>query len=120
MPSSTSYFMLAFALGVACLASSGCGSVQTDGGPDSPRGVLELPPPRGEQEWATLWDDLASEDAARAYRALCRLALHPRESVPFLKARLRPASPDDSRAVARLVVALDDESFDEREKAQKR
>jgi hypothetical protein len=109
--------LLAVTLGCGCLLSGGCGFTQPT---DSPRGVLELTAPRGEQEWESLWDDLASDDAARGYRALCRLALHPQESVPFLRNRLHPASPEDSREVARLIAALDADSFQEREQAQKR
>jgi hypothetical protein len=88
-------------------------------GPDEgaavkPEGVS---PERGE-DLAALWDDLAA-DAPRAYRAIAGLTQRPGESVPFLKARLRPAADPDAAEVARLIAALDAEDFAEREQAHR-
>jgi WD40 repeat protein len=66
----------------------------------------------------TLWGDLASEDAEKAHRAVWTLSAMPKESVDFLKERLLPQQPDPAR-LKRLLAALDDDDFDEREKAQK-
>ena len=77
------------------------------------------PKPPNPKELSALWTDLADADAARAYRALCRLANHPGLSVPFLRTRLRPVPPLDAKVIARLLDALDHDDFDEREKAQK-
>jgi WD40 repeat protein len=41
------------------------------------------------------WEDLRSEDAAAAYRAVRALAADPVRSVPFLARRLRPTEPPD-------------------------
>jgi hypothetical protein len=71
------------------------------------------------KELEVLWADLAEADAARAYQAICRLAMHPDVSAPFLRVRLRPARPVAEKTIARLVAQLDSENFDEREKAQK-
>jgi WD40 repeat protein len=63
-----------------------------------------------------LWDDLASEDAMRAYRAIRLLTAVPEQSVPFLREHLRPARPIDE-ATARLIAMLDSSAFRERERA---
>jgi WD40 repeat protein len=62
------------------------------------------------------WTDLAGDDAVRAHRAIWSLAASPR-FVPFLKEKLRPASPIDGRRLAPLIAALDDHVFAAREKA---
>jgi WD40 repeat protein len=66
---------------------------------------------------ARLWGDLAAEDAARAWQAVCVLAASPAESVHFLRGRLRPAAEADARAVARLIADLDSDRFEVRQKA---
>jgi hypothetical protein len=45
------------------------------------------------------------------------LAAAPKEAVPFLGERVRPAAPTDAGKVARLLAGLDNDSFDERERA---
>jgi hypothetical protein len=77
------------------------------------------PKPLDAKELDALWADLADSDAVRAYRAICRLAVHPGQSVPFLRTRLRPVPPLDEKLIAALIAGLDNESFEEREKAQK-
>ena len=42
---------------------------------------------------AAAWADLASADAAKGFAAVCRLTDDPKQSLPFLKERLRPATP---------------------------
>jgi hypothetical protein len=79
----------------------------------------ELQRPPDAKELDTLWSDLADEDAAKAYRAICRLALNPSPAVSLLRTRLRRAPPLDEKEVSRLVGLLDNETFDEREKAQR-
>jgi WD40 repeat protein/uncharacterized protein YjiS (DUF1127 family) len=63
------------------------------------------------------WDGLTSTDAEAAYRALVLLAETPGQSVPLLGQRLRPARPPDRNRLARLLEALDDSRFAERERA---
>jgi RNA polymerase sigma factor (sigma-70 family) len=69
----------------------------------------------GQQE--VLWRDLASADSARAYRAMRTLLADRQETVRFLKDRLRPIPPTDSRQIARWVSDLDADDFAVREKA---
>jgi RNA polymerase sigma factor (sigma-70 family) len=71
------------------------------------------PAPLGADERETCWADLASPDAARAYRAVRRLAASP----VSLGDRLRPVGPVDAKRVARLIGELDGDDFGRREKA---
>jgi WD40 repeat protein len=66
---------------------------------------------------ARAWDGLGSADAAAACRAARLLTEAPDQSLPVLKARLRPAPAVDAGEVARLLTALDSERFAERERA---
>jgi RNA polymerase sigma factor (sigma-70 family) len=59
------------------------------------------------------WDDLAHADAARAYRAVRRLAA----SADAVRRRLRPVPPADAERVARLIGGLDSDAFSARAKA---
>jgi RNA polymerase sigma factor (sigma-70 family) len=76
-----------------------------------PPGELEA----GQRE--ALWTDLASGDAALAYRAMQALAAAPQQTVPFVKARLRPVSVVEPNQVAPLLADLDSDHFVVREKA---
>jgi WD40 repeat protein len=69
------------------------------------------------QELDELWGDLSGDDAASAYRAVARMADSPKDSVPYLKARLKAPAPADERQIARLIAALDDDDFEARERA---
>jgi WD40 repeat protein len=63
-----------------------------------------------------LWNDLASADGARAYRAMNALAA-PAESVPFLKERLRAVRPVAAERLAQLLADLSGERFAARQQA---
>ncbi len=76
-----------------------------------PAGVLTT------NELADLWSDLASEDAARAFRAVRRLAGSPEQAVALLKGKLAPARPADPKQVARLIADLDSDDFAARDRA---
>ena len=65
-------------------------------------------------EIATLWMALASDDAAEAYRAVILMRRNPKQSLPFLAARLGPVAVRD---VEKLIGQLDDDDFDVRERA---
>src|SRR5204862_31858 len=59
---------------------------------------IGAPPIEAAHGWApeeadALWTDLAEEDAARAYDAVCALAAAPGQAMPFLRQRLRPVRP---------------------------
>jgi RNA polymerase sigma factor (sigma-70 family) len=71
-------------------------------------------PPAAELE--ACWADLAGEDAARAYRALRRLASAD-EAIPYLRKRLRPVPVVDEKRLARLIAELDSDEFAARERA---
>jgi hypothetical protein len=62
-----------------------------------------------------LWDDLKAADGAKAYRAVCRLAASPEDSLPLLKDRFRAGL--DEQRIAGLIADLDDNAFAVREKA---
>ena len=64
-----------------------------------------------------MWADLGSEDAAIAYKAICRLQGRPDEALRLVKARLRPAPKVAAQAVARRISELDSNRFAVREKA---
>src|SRR5262249_44330934 len=66
-----------------------------------------------------LWAELASEGAA-GYDAVETLAGAPAQATPFLGPRIQAAgSTVDAKAIAALIVKLDDDSNDERETASK-
>jgi RNA polymerase sigma factor (sigma-70 family) len=75
-----------------------------------------------EREVAAAWDDLAGDDAAKAYQAVWALADGPSAALPFLRGRLRPAAPatgpSDKQAAA-LIAQLDAPAFATREAAEK-
>jgi hypothetical protein len=66
-----------------------------------------------------LWTDLASTDAARAYRAVCTLASAPSEAVELFSRHLRPTTPPENTRINSLLHQLDDDRFAVRERATK-
>src|SRR5262249_58694921 len=77
-------------------------------------------PPGGSltaEELKRLWQDLADDDAVRAYRAVGTLAAAPKQAVPWLQTRLRrPAAADPAR-IAGLIRDLDNKKFTVRDEA---
>jgi WD40 repeat protein len=65
-----------------------------------------------------LWDDLANEDAAKAYRSGWTLIAAAEQTIPFLRARLQPATAPDPKRLSRLLADLDSDQFPVRVKAQ--
>jgi WD40 repeat protein len=65
------------------------------------------------------WDDLASTDAAKARRAINRLARDPETAVAFLAERFKAPPGPGNVDVAALIRALDSEVFSERERASR-
>jgi hypothetical protein len=81
--------------------------------PPVPLDLLEL----SAKELAPAWADLAGADAAAARDAIEALAVS-RQTVVFLKARLKPEVPKgDYRRVAELIKELDHNRFAARERA---
>lgn len=74
----------------------------------------------GAAELDKLWADLAGDDAATAYRRIEALAATPRQAVPYLKERLRPAVPAELEPARRLIADLDSNSFEAREQATRK
>jgi WD40 repeat protein len=66
-----------------------------------------------------LWDDLAGDDATKAYAAIDRLAAHPDDATALLQERLRPAVGFPQDKFKRLLAALDADDFDAREAASR-
>jgi WD40 repeat protein len=77
--------------------------------------AIELQP----AETETLWNDLASEDAAKAYQALWKLAAAPRQGLRLVRKHLRPIERIDKARLDQLLKDLDAEPFAVREKASK-
>jgi hypothetical protein len=65
-----------------------------------------------------LWRELADGDAAGAYKAVWALAGSPKQSVPYLLARLTGGTKEELARVPQLLRALDDRAFRVREAAQ--
>jgi WD40 repeat protein len=69
------------------------------------------------RELEPLWDELASADAPKAYRAMIALCSAPAEAVSFLSRHLQPATSIDPRQVSKLIADLDSDRFAERSNA---
>jgi len=66
-----------------------------------------------------LWEDLASEDAAKAYRTIFAFVNSPKESVPFFKQRLKPVVAPGPGVLDRLIADLGSPDAAEHDKAMK-
>lgn len=66
-----------------------------------------------------LWATLATDDAGRAYRAVLSLSHSPKQSVPFMNARLRATPPPDRNKLRVLVHDLDDADYKVRARAHR-
>ncbi len=107
---------------VQALAFTAAGRMLVSGGADTTGLVWDLIGPPAALDDASLaacWDDLQSDDAARAYVAQRRLIRDPRRAAAYLAQRLRPAPPSDARRIARLLDDLDSAKFARREQAMK-
>jgi RNA polymerase sigma factor (sigma-70 family) len=66
----------------------------------------------------SLWADLASEDAAKAYSAGGRFLSDPDRASAFLGKQLRPTA-DETERIRSLIAVLNDDEFSKREAANK-
>jgi WD40 repeat protein len=66
---------------------------------------------------AGLWSDLGSDDAARAFLAMQKLAGSPRNAVSYLGKRLSPVRVVAPKRVTRLIQDLDSDDFNTRQRA---
>jgi WD40 repeat protein len=114
-------YQLAFSRDGKIMASRGHSILIWDGAE-----LMRKPGPVGlhaEKDLNRLWTDLAASDIHTAYLAIWEFADSPKQAIPFLRKRLRPAAPDDApgvKQIAQLVADLDDESFAKREHATRR
>jgi WD40 repeat protein len=72
-----------------------------------------------DKELEALWAELASPEAARAFRARCALGLADTKAVALLRKNLKAVPEPDAGRVARLVEQLGDRRFAVREAAAK-
>jgi hypothetical protein len=75
------------------------------------------PRPPTSAELEALWADLAAAEGRKAHRAVWALAEAPKQAVPFLGSRLRPAATVDEAQVRRWVTELDNPRFAVRQAA---
>jgi WD40 repeat protein/beta-lactamase regulating signal transducer with metallopeptidase domain len=75
--------------------------------------TVELPA----AEVKTLWGDLARDDAAKAFGGVLKLSAAPRQAVPFLSERLKPAARIDPRKIDAWIGELDSEKYAVRQEA---
>jgi sugar lactone lactonase YvrE len=76
--------------------------------------------PLDQSQAQACWGALRGDDAPKAYQAVGRLAAAPKQSVPLLRARVRPAAPlsvEQQKLVERWLRELDDDRFEVREQA---
>jgi RNA polymerase sigma factor (sigma-70 family) len=74
----------------------------------------------GEDTLLQCWNDLAGDDASRAYATIWKLTEGPPDgALAFFAQRLKPTIRVDAKEVAKLIVELNDDSFEVRENASK-
>jgi WD40 repeat protein len=69
------------------------------------------------RELENLWNDLAGDDASRAWQAMAAFATAPKQTIPWLQAQLQPALAIDRKEVKRLIRNLDSNEFATRRQA---
>lgn len=67
----------------------------------------------------TTWKDLASADAAQAYRAMHSLRAHPATALPLFAKHLRPVPAVEANRLVELIHRLDADEFEQREAASR-
>jgi RNA polymerase sigma factor (sigma-70 family) len=110
---------------VVSIAFSADGSVLASGSEDGTTLIWDASSPVKDTEVKrpsaknpeSLWADLASDDAAKAYQAMNDFTSGPMQTVAFLKKNLQPASAVDARLMAHLISDLDNDRFPVRQKA---
>jgi WD40 repeat protein len=112
---------------IASLEFSADGTLLVSGSEDTTALVWDVRPFLTQEHVAdgglpgeSIWADLASTDARRAYRAEQRLRASPEQSVALLGSRLHAVPPLDPRQVELLIDDLDHEDFEVRERATMR
>lgn len=78
-----------------------------------------VPKQRSKNSVEELWNALAGEDAAEAYRAQWKLASLGRDAVAFVRARVRPAPLPDVQKISGLIAKLESPQFAARDEASR-
>jgi WD40 repeat protein len=73
--------------------------------------------PLDERELEQTWNDLASDNAKLARRAVCTLVSSPDQAMELLQKKLRPITALDAERLAKMLDDLDNDRFQIREKA---
>jgi WD40 repeat protein len=69
-----------------------------------------------EQQLEDWWKDLG-DSAAVAHQAMSRALRYPQQTLPNLRAKLKPAAPVDGKRIAELILELDNPRYPERQQA---
>src|SRR5262249_41626514 len=77
------------------------------------------PPDLSAKDLEGIRKDLISDDAALAYKAICKMIASPKQSMPFLKDKLPPAPPLDGKRLSGYIADLESKAFAAREKAMR-
>jgi RNA polymerase sigma factor (sigma-70 family) len=107
----------------SCVAFTPDGRRMATGHPDGSILLWEVklptqrPEPLGGDEIDALWQDLASPDAARAWRAVWRLGESADAALALIGKHVRPVRPAPASTTGPLLADLDSDSFDRREDA---
>jgi len=64
-----------------------------------------------------LWDELASDDAAKAFKAMGQMAGVPAETTALLKSKLKQVEPADPKMLQKLLEDLNSDQYNIRQKA---
>jgi hypothetical protein len=84
----------------------------------APLSSAQGPPPKLDaKQMEKLWDELASDDAAKAFKAMGQMAGVPAETTALLKSKLKPVDPPDPKVVKQLLDDLNSETYTVRQKA---
>jgi WD40 repeat protein len=72
-----------------------------------------------EEQLDALWQDLIGNDAAKAFRALAKLAATPAQAVPLVRKKLKAKPEADAERIRQWLADLDSDQFAKREEATK-
>lgn len=114
-------------LGDVRLAFRPDGRVLLSGGPDTQVFLWDVTGRAADGVWrdtrhpperlSELWETLAGDDAAGAYRAMWSLVAAPSQTLALMRGQLQPVAAADPRQLTRLLADLDGDSFAVRTKA---
>jgi WD40 repeat protein len=71
------------------------------------------------EEVSRWWDELAAEDASKAFATVRAMSSTPAETVALIKSKLEPIKDDVTKRIDKLIADLDARRFQQREKAMR-